>query len=330
MRRGTAHAPTSSPPHPRGEPVRRVHHGAVQYDDVIAATFDEPDHPPALPVAVTDAAPARRLRDAAEPVAMHPVWCRATNEALAARGLDFLSAYVWGRAAALGEPAPGVVVAAFGAFAPGLVSTMYEAGRTACDRDTLLSVRAAATTASLAEVLAGEDEVDEVASVLQRAVEGVHTAGRPLFAGLAGQAWPGEPVGRLWSACERLRELRGDAHVAVWAAAGLDPVEVNVLTERWLDLDLGSYSATRGWTGGEIAAAAGRLADRGLMEGEVLTGAGRAFRADLEARTDHAMAPVLAALGGELDAVATTLERWSGACIAAGAFPPDPRKRAAG
>ena len=35
---------------------------------------------------------------------MHPVWARATNERLAELGLDFLTGYVWGRAAALGEP----------------------------------------------------------------------------------------------------------------------------------------------------------------------------------------------------------------------------------
>ena len=306
------------------------HDGTVQYDDVIAAAFAEPASPPELPVAVTDPAPARRLRDAAEPLAMHPVWSRATNEALAALGLDFLGGYVWGRAAALGEPAPGVVVAAFGAFAPALVVPTYEAARAACGRATLVAERATATTASLGDVLAGDDGVVEVAGRLRAALDGVHTAGRPLFAGLVDQGWPDEPVGQLWVACERLRELRGDAHVAVWAAAGLDPVEVNVLTERWVDLELGSYSATRGWTGDEITAAAARLGERGLLDGSDLTGAGRAFRTDLEVRTDHAMAPVVAALGDDLDEVVTSLERWSSACIAAGAFPPDPRKRAAG
>ena len=302
----------------------------MHYDDVIAAAFARPASPPELPVAVTDPAPARRLRDAAEPLAMHPVWSRTTNEALAGLGLDFLGGYVWGRAAALGEPAPGVVVAAFGAFAPALVVPVYEAGRAACGRTTLLAERARATTASLGEVLAGEGDVGEVASRLRAALDDVHTAGRPLFAGLADQGWPEEPVGQLWAACERLRELRGDAHVAVWAAAGLDPVEVNVLTERWLDLELGSYSATRGWTGDEIGAAAGRLGERGLLDGALLTGAGRAFRADLEVRTDHAVAPVVAALGDDLDQVVGSLERWSSACIEAGSFPPDPRKRAAG
>ena len=302
----------------------------MDYDDVIAAAFAVPESAPELPAAVTDPAPARRLRDASEPLAMHPVWCRPTNEALAAHGLDFLSGYVWGRAAALGEAGPGVVVAAFGAFAPALVTATYQAGRRACDRTALLAVRAEATTASLRAVLGGDDRIGPVATTLRRALDGVHGAGRPLFAGLSEQPWPEDPVHQLWSVCERLRELRGDAHVAVWTAALLDPVEVNVLTERWLDMPAGSYSATRGWSGEEIAAATARLDERGLVEGDALSGAGSALRNDLEARTDHALAPVVEALGADLDAVVDDLSRWSEACVAAGAFPPDARKRAAG
>lgn len=302
----------------------------MEYDDVIAAMFTEPEVAPDLPVTVTEPAPARRLRDASEPIAMHPVWSRGTNEALAEHGLDFMTGYVWGRAAALGEPAPGVVVAAFGVFAPGLVSAAYDAGRQACDRATLLEVRATATTASLAEVLGDDPEVAGVATALRRSLEGVHTAGRPLFAGLSDLPWPEQPVGQLWVACERLRELRGDAHVAVFAAAGLDPVEANILTERWLDMPLGSYTGSRGWTEQEIEVARARLEARGLCEGDDLTGAGRALRVDIEERTDHAMAPVIAALGDELDEVATRLDAWSARCVAARAFPPDPRKRAAG
>lgn len=305
-------------------------HEAVRYDDVIAATFNKPEQAPDLPATVEDPSPARRLRDAAEPVAMHPVWSRTTNEALAAHGLDFLSAYVWGRAAALGEPTPAVVVAAFGAFAPALLVPTYEAGRAACDRATVLAVRAEATTSSLGAVLGEDPEVEAVAAALEGALDGVHTAGRPLFAGLGDQPRAADPVGRLWAGCERLRELRGDAHVAVWAAAGLDPVEVNVLTERWLDMPIGSYSSSRGWGADEIEAAVGRLTGRALMDGDGLTGAGRAFRADLEARTDHAVAPVVEALGDDLGGVTGALERWGAACIEADAFPPDPRKRAAG
>lgn len=261
---------------------------------------------------------------------MHPVWCRATNEALADHGLDFMTGYVWGRAAALGEPDPEVVVAAFGAFAPALVTTAYQAGRQACDRTTLLRVRAEATTSSLRAVLGDDDRIAPVAATLQRSLDGVHAAGRPLFAGLSGQPWPNDPVARLCVVCERLRELRGDAHVAVWASTGLDPVEVNVMTERWLGMPLGSYSGTRGWSEAEIDAAVVSLDERGLCDDGDLSPAGRAMREDLEARTDHAMAPVVTALGSDLDEVVADLARWSVACVAAAAFPPDPAKRAAG
>jgi hypothetical protein len=56
-----------------------------------------PDTP--LPKPVENGSPARRLRDAVEPLATHPYWARLVNERLAERGLNFLSGYLWGRAA---------------------------------------------------------------------------------------------------------------------------------------------------------------------------------------------------------------------------------------
>src|ERR1700733_502358 len=74
----------------------------MDYDDAVA-TFCSPR--PAgtpLPEVVGAGGPARRLRDACEPLAMHALWNRHTNERLAALGLDFLTGYVWGRAARCG------------------------------------------------------------------------------------------------------------------------------------------------------------------------------------------------------------------------------------
>ena len=51
----------------------------------------------------------------------------------------------------------------------------------------------------------------------------------------------------LWWACGLVREHRGDSHVAAAAAAGLNPVEMNILTELWVGMPLLSYTATRGW-----------------------------------------------------------------------------------
>jgi hypothetical protein len=301
----------------------------MDYADAVA-TFSSPR--PAgtpLPEAVRAGGPARRLRDACEPLAMHALWNRHTNERLAELGLDFLTSYVGGRAASLGDPSPPVVVATFAWFEPTLLARLYEAARSTAPREQLLAVRDAATAASLAEVLAGDDPA-EVADLLADAAEGADGTGRPLFSGLRGRGRPGDPFQRLWWACDLVREHRGDSHVAVANAAGLGPVEMNVLTECWLGMPLLSYTATRGWPEGAMRTAVDELEGRGWLRDDVLTDAGRAARADIEDRTDAAEQAIVAALGGRLDEVCARLAGWSERCIAAGAFPADILKRAAG
>jgi uncharacterized protein (DUF849 family) len=56
----------------------------------------------------------------------------------------------------------------------------------------------------------------------------------------------------------------------------------------------------------------------------------REFRDAVEAATDASQADLVAAVGADLDAVVAQLDTWSQACIDGGAFPIDPRKRAAG
>ncbi len=301
----------------------------MDYDDAVA-TFCSPR--PAgtpLPEVVGAGGPARRLRDACEPLAMHALWNRHTNERLAALGLDFLTGYVWGRAASLGEPSPPVVAAVFAWFEPGLLAGLYETARTAVPRERLLAVRDAATAASLAKVLAGDDPA-EVADLLADAVQRADGTGRPLFSGLRGRGRPGDPYQRLWWACDLVREHRGDSHVAVANAAGLGPVEMNVLTECWIGMPLLSYTATRGWPEAAMRAAVDGLETRGWLRDGALTDAGRAARAGIEDRTDAAEQSIAAALGGRLDEVVARLDGWSERCVGAGAFPADILKRAAG
>jgi len=59
----------------------------VDYADAVTVFFVSRPEGTALPAAVTEGSPARRLRDACEPVAMHAVWSRAVNERLAQLGL---------------------------------------------------------------------------------------------------------------------------------------------------------------------------------------------------------------------------------------------------
>jgi len=301
----------------------------VDYADAVATFYaPRPDGTP-VPEAVRSGRPARRLRDACEPIAMHAVWNRLTIDRLAGLGLDFLASYVGGRAASLGEPSAPVVAATFAWFEPNLIASLYETARAAVARDQLVATRDAATTESLAAVLAGDDPA-ELADLLADAAEGADGTGRPLFSGLRGRGRPADPVQRLWWACDLVREHRGDTHVGVANAAGLGPIEMNVLTECWVGMPLLSYTSTRAWPEAAMQAAVDGLEARGWLRDGTLTDSGRAVRADIEDRTDAGEQAIVDALGGRLDDVCDQLDVWGERCIAAGAFPADILKRAAG
>lgn len=294
--------------------------------------FFQPRIAQAVPDVVADATAARRLRDAAEPLAVHAVWSRGVNEALAEHGLNFLSSYVWGRVASLGEPLPEVAASAFAWFEPGLVRTLLEEGRSLLSRERMLEIRTRAAVDGLQEILKDQDvaEVGHAADTLRHAVDSVDAFGRPLFAGLRGLPWPDEPVGRLWRGCDLVREYRGDGHIAAVASTGLSPVEMNIATELWLGMPLLSYTATRAWSEDQMGDALVSLERRGWLEGEELTELGRVGRQEIEDRTDEAEAALVAALGKDIDALTYRLDGWGQLCIQADAFPPDPFKRWAG
>jgi hypothetical protein len=299
------------------------------YDDAVAAFFAPRPEGTPLPRVVRHPTPARRLRDAAEPVAMHPVWSRRTNEHLAGLGLDFLTSYVGGRAAVLGAVRPAVAACAFAWFEPTVVAAVVEAAWTVLPPAELLAAREQATVQSLREVL-GDDDPTEVADLLADAAAAADGTGRPLFTGVRDRGRPDDPVHRLWWACELVREHRGDSHVAAANAAALGPVEMNVLTELWIGMPLLSYASTRVWGPDALEAAVASLRRRGWVADDVLTDAGRAARDAVEAATDAQEEAVVQALGERLDEVCGRLDGWGERCVTAGAFPADVLKRAAG
>lgn len=277
--------------------------------------------------------PARRLRDAVEPIATVCFWSEPAYDAAAARGLDFLSAYVWGRSSVLGEPEAAVAAAAFGVFEPGLVAGLYDAGRAACSLEDVRAARVEGVTTALTEAVgdpAGAQGLAATTAALESAADAASSLGRPFFAGWGAQPVPQDPWARLWRACSRLRELRGDSHLAALVGEGLDGVEANVLTELWVGWDLLSYTGSRAWDEGRMGAAVAALEQRGLVADGALTADGRALREQLETTTDRAVQPVVDALATDLDTHVERLERWSSAVVERGWFPPDPYKRAAG
>lgn len=305
----------------------------MDYATVIGAFFDpaSADHP--VPAPVRDAAPARRLRDAFEPLAMHAVWSPLVHERFAARGLDFFGTYVLGRACVLGRPNGRVVASAFAAFEPGMIAGIWDAATASVGPDEGHDLTFDSTAESLASVLDGADTaaIDSVGARLAGVVDGLDATGRPLFTGVQSLPWPADPYGRLWQTCLALREHRGDSHVAAYIGEGFDPVRMNILTELWLDYPAGEYSGTRAWPEEATAAAMTALRADGLIDdADQLTDRGREVRDSIEARTDAMEQAVVDALGADLDPIADQLAVWSELCIDARAFPPDPRKRAAG
>jgi hypothetical protein len=301
----------------------------VDYADAEAVFFvSRPEGTP-LPAAVTDGSPARRLRDACEPVAMHAVWSRAVHERLAQLGLDFLSGYVGPRAASLGDPAGAVVAATFAWFEPGMMIATWEAARAAATPAQMAQARDESTVASLRAALGGEDPA-EVASLLADAAQAADGMGRPLFSGRRADGRPSDPVHLLWWACGLVREHRGDSHVAAVAAAGLNPVEANIVTELWVGMPLLSYTATRGWSPEAMQRAVESLELCGWLRDGGLTDDGLAARLEIEQHTDAQEQAIVAALGDRFDEVCDRLNHWGQLCIEAAAFPPDILKRAAG
>jgi hypothetical protein len=225
------------------------------------------------------------------------------------------------------------VAATFAVFEPGLIATAYDRGRARVGRAELLAVLDDSVAASLRQRLgteAADADVARAVGALRRAVDGADGAARPLFSGVRSLGWPGDPLAQLWRGCHALREHRGDGHLAAALAAGYDPVELNILTELWHGYPLGAYSGTRGWPEPRTAAALASLRARGLLDGEGLSAAGMHARDELEARTDATEASVVEAVGADLDWLTAQLARWSASCTSNGAFPLDPRKRAAG
>jgi hypothetical protein len=303
----------------------------MDYQAALEIFFAEPPAEVRTPGPVSAATPARRLRDALEPLAMHAVWSPGTNAALAAHGYNFLTGYLTGRAAPLGDVPSSLVAAVFAVFEPGLVDALWTEGRGLLALPELIDVRNRATVASLHEVL-GEPapEVTRVAETLERAVEAVDGTGRVLFSALRSQPRLDDPYGRLWRAADLVREHRGDSHVAACVAAGLDPVRMGILMEVWLGYPVGEYSGTRAWPQEAQDAGIAQLEADGLLADGAITDAGRAARDAIETATDTAQQALVTAIGADLDDVTAALDAWSTRCVEARTFPPDIRKRAAG
>ncbi|WP_435582664.1 SCO6745 family protein [Amycolatopsis thermoflava] len=217
---------------------------------------------------------------------------KAAHEAAGLRG--FWRGYVGTRAAPLGAAGLGVVTAVFYGFAPSFLARSVPSIWEVVSPAEALAARSAGAVAALREHV--REVPAPVLPVLRRIVAAAGWAGRPLGAANAALPWPDDPLAALWQAATTLREHRGDGHVAVLAAEGVDGLEAHALRDA-ADGSRSVVAPNRGWTDEEWAAARDRLAARGLIDGRGLTDHGARLREHIERRTDELAAVPYSAVG---------------------------------
>lgn len=247
---------------------------------------------------------ARRLWALAEPyhaLVYFSSECVAAGEAAGLRG--FWQTYFAFRAAPLGAVGPQTVTAVFYNFAPAFVARRVPAVWDAVSPAAALEARVAGVDSALRRVL-GEDWVRsgaarEAAVLAGRAAAAVEPAGRPLGAANGGLPAPEEPHLALWQAITTLREHRGDGHNAALLEREVGGAAAHVLaaaagrtSREWL-------MKARGWDDEAWSVAAGRLSERGWLDGDELTAEGRAMVDVIEADTDRLASAPWRELGDE-------------------------------
>jgi hypothetical protein len=197
--------------------------------------------------------------------------------------------YFASRAVALGTPPPEVVVATFHGFAPRMVHRALPTAWQLASRDDILAARQRLARDTIAPGFLDVD-VAELAAGLQAGLPGLDLAGRPLAAGHRALPVPDDDLGAVWHAASTLREFRGDSHLAVLTAAGIDGVAANVLAVA-AGMAMTGQQQLRGWTDEEWAAGADRLRSRGWIgDDDAITEAGIIARTQIETDTDRATA----------------------------------------
>jgi hypothetical protein len=222
------------------------------------------------------------------------------HEAHAALGLELpWGGYAAARIAPMGPVGPEVATAVFYGFAPSLLHGALPAAWQEATPEEVLAATTAAIDTTLAPLVAGLDgEVARAAELARQAALLQPIVGRPLGAARAGVAWPDRPHLRLWEAATRIRETRGDGHVAVLVNAGIDGCGSHLSYTGDGEKVRRALQARRGWTDAEWEAAIERLHDRGLLDGDgQLTDAGRDLREAIEMRTDALTVPAWRAFG---------------------------------
>jgi hypothetical protein len=246
---------------------------------------------------------ARRINHSFEPLVAQIFFVDEPKEEMRALGIKpWPTGYFASRAWAFGRCAPDLIHATFYNFTQSVSTFGIPECWELASPEEIGAARDRAVVRALTRLTSGSDLGDLSAAIalMEEAVEACPRHGRPLFAAVAGAPWPQDPpLLALWHGANKLREFRGDGHIAVLLSEGVGPVEALVIYAAMRGGDKQVLLRGRQWTEQQWDEAAAGLEQRGLVKDGRLTDGGAKWREDIELRTDQlAMAPFLA-LGPE-------------------------------
>jgi hypothetical protein len=219
-----------------------------------------------------------------------------------ALGLKAEQHYFAARAAAFGPVPAEVVVATFFNFNPAYVHRAIPAAWEIASPAAIQVARLRAAGSALARCCPNVEtgEIEEATDLLGRMIDGIGFEGKPLAAANRAVDEPDDPWERLWQRITIVREWRGDVHVAALTAAPVTAVEALILHAATDQVPKAALVATRQWPEDAWQAGVDTLLARGLVNAdETFSDAGRAFRDDIEERTNRASDAMVLAAGEE-------------------------------
>ncbi|QUR65812.1 SCO6745 family protein [Mycobacterium spongiae] len=268
---------------------------------------------------------ARRFFYRFEPVHAITYFAPEARAALSELGYrGFWMGYFAARSAPLGMVPPEVVTAIFYNFSPGQVAKALPAAWQIEGPEAALRARQAAAVVALRRYgLTADDNVKVAAALAGKAARHAPLDGRPLFAANLALPWPADPLAALWHAATLLREQRGDAHVAVLAAAGVSGRESNVFHVAAGRAPRELIASRRDYDDATWRHHEHQLTKRGLLtEDGSLTDAGRDLKEHIESRTDALALSALDALNDdEVETLFQAITPITRAVVAGGDVP---------
>jgi hypothetical protein len=216
-------------------------------------------------------------------------WDPVAIERYTALGVpDGVGFYVASRAAPLLPAGHQAVTAAFGTIHAGFIEACVSTALAHTTAEAIFAARCEAIAEGLRTHVPDIcDGLAGFAAPLWEVVDALPATGRVLFATHRQAPRPAtDDALSAWLAVNCIREWRGDTHFAVLVSVGIGPVAAGVLDDARRNYG-GWIPRSRGADDVAIAAALDELAARGLADSDGVNAAGRAFRDEIELRTDQ-------------------------------------------